>query len=368
MRLPTTLVSLALPAITIAAPLQQRQAPSEVPDYVLKYAPIARLFTKEEYNPADISTQLANTHPSIHRDATSGPEPLTLDNLNDLNNIADSGSPGGSDIYLTSDHDPTTDPRPQYLYGVFPNEQGKTESAISSAIITVQKENNTLDAFYFYFYAFDYGGRYFFNLVNAGNHVGDWEHTMVRFVDGVPQAIWYSQHASGEAFEYGATKKYDGGDRPVVYVAEGTHANYATPGTHAHDIPGHNTDEGLLEDHTDSGALWDPVQSAYFYSYDVADKSFTSYGDAPVNWLYFTGHWGDDKIPENDKRQHCVLGADFTCRYVAGPTGPAFKGLDRKEVCPDGNEGGCDVLSKALPKRSFKRMERGGERWDDMSL
>jgi hypothetical protein len=54
------------------------------------------------------------------------------------------------------------------------------------------------------------------------------EHNMVRFSNGVPQALWYSQHAGGEAFTYGATEKQ--GQRPVAYSGQGTHAVYAVPG------------------------------------------------------------------------------------------------------------------------------------------
>jgi len=58
-----------------------------------------------------------------------------------------------------------------------------------------------------------------------GNHVGDWEHTMVRFINGVPQTVYYSAHASGTAYRYSAVEK--SGDRPISYTAIGTHANYA---------------------------------------------------------------------------------------------------------------------------------------------
>ena len=58
-----------------------------------------------------------------------------------------------------------------------------------------------------------------------GNHVGDWEHTMVRFVNGVPDVVYYSEHSGGAAYTYSAVEK--SGDRPVSYTAIGTHANYA---------------------------------------------------------------------------------------------------------------------------------------------
>lgn len=49
---------------------------------------------------------------------------------------------------------------------------------------------------------------------------------MIRFLNGVPQAIFYSQHSDGEAFAWSAVAK--NGVRPIVYSAGGSHANYAT--------------------------------------------------------------------------------------------------------------------------------------------
>lgn len=37
--------------------------------------------------------------------------------------------------------------------------------------------------------------------------MGDWEHNAVRFVDGVPQAVFYSEHSGGAAYEYQAVEK-----------------------------------------------------------------------------------------------------------------------------------------------------------------
>lgn len=51
---------------------------------------------------------------------------------------------------------------------------------------------------------------------------------MIRFQNATPQAIWYSQNASGQAFTYNATEKR--GKRPYGYSGNGTHAVYSTAG------------------------------------------------------------------------------------------------------------------------------------------
>jgi hypothetical protein len=53
---------------------------------------------------------------------------------------------------------------------------------------------------------------------------------MIRFKNGEPQAIWYSQHEYGQAFTYDAVHKI--GQRPIGFSAKGSHANYAVSGSH----------------------------------------------------------------------------------------------------------------------------------------
>ena len=73
--------------------------------------------------------------------------------------------------------------------------------------------------------------------------------------------------------------------QPIVYSANGSHANYATSGTHAYGIPNVNLPSGLIEDHTDEGPFWDPTLSAYWYSYNRTSKAFKSYGSEFVHLL-----------------------------------------------------------------------------------
>lgn len=171
---------------------------------------------------------------------------------------------------------------------------------------------------------------------------------MVRFQNGKPTAVWFSQHAFGEAFTYDAVEKQ--GLRPVAYSANGSHANYAIKGTHDHTIPGFNLPEGPLEDTTDQGTLWDPTLSAYYYSYDALARTFTAYDPpSPTAWLSYVGRWGDEEYPDSDPRQHKILGIDASAKFSSGPTGPEDKQLNRTNVCPTSSDALCIVRTSLGP-------------------
>jgi len=57
-------------------------------------------------------------------------------------------------------------------------------------------------------------------------------------------------------------------------------------------------------------------------------------GVDPVSYLYYRGKWGDERYPKSDKRQKDLFGQFH--KYEGGPTGPAWKGIDRKNVWPQG--------------------------------
>lgn len=97
-----------------------------------------------------MQAQIDNSQPEVDFKVVSGaPSPLNLDNLDSLNSF-------GDDVYLTSKEDITTNPA--WLAGVKPTDSGKTEDVMTAAVIVVDKGNGTVDAFYMYFYAYNWGG------------------------------------------------------------------------------------------------------------------------------------------------------------------------------------------------------------------
>lgn len=333
---------LALAGLASTTPIKLQHA--SVPQYVLDYAPLVYMDEKEEFFPSDITAQLTNSHitDSSYNNITGAPSPLTLSNLNTI--------PNGPNTFITSNSGITS--LPAWFHGVRPTTNHDTPSATASTIILVPKPNSILDAFYFSFYAYN-AGTSPLSLPNFsfGNHVGDWEHVMVRFnsTTSLPISAWYSQHATGQAFSFPTLLKHPSSpNRPLVYAARGTHANYATPGPHESAFPGLAFPGVLLTDHTSAGPLWDPLLNAYFFSYSLDSQTFTSLpnpvtgeaGDAPTAWLEYAGRWGDAQLPDSDAAQVEVFGQR---KYTAGPTGPRDKRLGRREVCNVAEGEGCFV-------------------------
>jgi hypothetical protein len=319
-----------------------------VPQYVLDFAPVVYVDQEDEFFPSDIGVHLASSR-VVDENFTAiegAPSPLTLDNLDSLNAL------GGEDVYLASNEGIVA--LPDYFRGTRPAEDGSTPGAVASVIITVAKDNDTLDAFYGSFWSYNEGfSPLDIDNLQFGNHVGDWEHVMVRFQasTGEPQAIWYSQHSLGQAFEFEVVNKLADTERPVVYSARGTHANYATAGVHESVIPGLAFPGVILADQTSEGPFWDPTLNAYFFSYDLTTESFTSLPNpvsddqAPSNFLEFLGHWGDPELPEDDPAQLIIAGF---AKYEGGPTGPLAKRLDRKQVCNVDDDEDCYVKRTLL--------------------
>jgi hypothetical protein len=74
-----------------------------------------------------------------------------------------------------------------------------------AVLVVVPKDDGVVDAFWFFFYSYNLGNAVF--NIRFGNHVGDWEHTVVRFQHGEPKAVFFSEHSFGEAYTYEAIEK-----------------------------------------------------------------------------------------------------------------------------------------------------------------
>lgn len=311
------------------ASINKHPTSGSIPSYVLDHAPVVYLYAEERYLPYSIKEFVTNLYAqdSDGNNITHG-KPLTIQ---DLETIGKKTKDVSDDIYMTSFTDFDSDP--DWITGVYnvPDiETGKTKHA-PATLIVVNKGYGWVDAFWFYFYSFNLGP-FVMGGGPYGNHVGDWEHSLVRFYNGVPQIVWMSAHGGGTAYKFNAMEMYSPAKtkRPVLFSARGTHANYGTVGQHSHDIPYY-----MLSDFTDRGSLWDPAQNYLAYTYDGNTVKFAN-GSKPGrearygNWLEYLGHWGDKKLVPSDKRQKY---SPFEWKYIDGPLGPLTKNLMRVGVC-----------------------------------
>lgn len=334
----------------------------DIPDYVLRNAPLVHLYSGENFWPSDIAEHVKHMTPCVDKEPVNMSEPLSLANMYDL-----AGAPGfvfltskddvetrpewlsshdgkpklfdedgdqkvdpagrheGDDEKMPSSEDTTwfsvdkdhplhriSDPRsrsfsppamlsklarravlsgadehPQKPFPAPPDTPGHKPDASGysrapAVLVLVDKGSGVLDAFWFFFYSYNLGQ----TVLNMrfGNHVGDWEHCMVRFENGVPRAMFLSEHEGGQAYAWAALEKKrmnatttttaegknpareEVVERPVIYSAVGSHAMYAFPGPHPYVLPFQ-----MLKDDTDRGPLWDPALNNYAYFYDYED-------------------------------------------------------------------------------------------------
>jgi hypothetical protein len=382
----------------------------DIPEFVLRHAPLVHLYSGENFWPSDIAEHVKHMTPYINGSAVNMSKPTTLANLHKLNsqpgrvfltsdeNVEsrpewlhshvglpepfEEGELEGDFLPPSDQHRQTdttwwevdkehplrriSDPRripgrkPGRKYRLASRSEEQYPlvpqtpmykpdisgySKAPAVLVLVDKGSGILDAFWFFFYSYNLGQTVL--NIRFGNHVGDWEHCMVRFENGVPRALFMSEHEGGQAYAWNSLERLNKTynisgvetiiSRPVVYSAVGSHAMYATPGDHAYVLP-----FNMLKDVTDRGPVWDPAMNTYAYFYDYEKgrdesaskpKSLTpaaSNPDAPTSWFHYSGPWGDELYQLRDERQWRIFGQ---YHYVTGPLGPKFKMLERERVC-----------------------------------
>lgn len=105
------------------------------------------------------------------------------------------------------DEHPKKDPSEAVKRAAQDNERSRNfgRSDAPAVLIVVDKGDGIVDAFWFFFYSYNLGNLVF--NIRFGNHVGDWEHTLIRFQYGKPKYVFYSEHNFGSAYSYGAVEK-----------------------------------------------------------------------------------------------------------------------------------------------------------------
>ncbi|WP_437486707.1 RICIN domain-containing protein [Sorangium sp. So ce1014] len=185
---------------------------------------------------------------------------------------------------------------------------------------------DTTDVIYWMFYPYNNGKvvcllyvDYLFGTtcgysLRFGNHVGDWEHMTVRFIDGRPADVYLAQHSHGDTFAYGQKHLGIDGWHAETYSAKGSHGLYAETGKHVYrDLP--NGD--YLADYTGDGIQWQTWTTVVPFEW----QAMGSYTGA-LSFLNKTSRWGNRKS-----------GCDFwealadECELNDGPEGPMVKGL-----------------------------------------
>ena len=230
----------------------------KIPDYVLEYAPYVHLYSGEEFWPCDIADHLVHTTPHLnYTPLQASSDHPNLTNLNELNewgrfvylqsddnveerpewlggetniptepeewNHSDGISMGArneKDIEDSASVENAADPlyqsnKHEGLLGTKSGPRGESDkrgagvrggrSDAPAVLILVDKGEGVVDAFWFFFYSYNLGNKVF--NVRFGNHVGDWEHTVVRFHHGKPKEVWFSEHNFGLTYTYEAVEK-----------------------------------------------------------------------------------------------------------------------------------------------------------------
>lgn len=138
------------------------------------------LHSDDPFKPSDILTHIQHTTPHLDDDPIPDLPPLTLDNLDLLNEY-------GDQVALKANEDPIT--HPQWAKGEAPDAAGRVRDATPCVVVLVDKNERDVDAFYFYFYSYNEGpnitqvlpplntyvhGPKVDSGMHFGNHVGDW--------------------------------------------------------------------------------------------------------------------------------------------------------------------------------------------------
>ena len=222
--IPLLLLALAAGILWAAAPAAAAPASADEIALARAYAPIVKLKSQpqacssgESYQPIDVNLLMGNDEVALR-----GPWDTT--NIVAVAPTAERLSRGLYGYHLDFPGDAL---RPGCTYEEWSKRLAAEAPPTTYARVVTQAGYPGRLALQYWFF-------YVFNDWN-NNHEGDWEMIQLNFDAGTPaQAlathpteVGYSQHSSAERAEWGGDKlQVEGGTHPVVYPAEGSHANF----------------------------------------------------------------------------------------------------------------------------------------------
>ncbi|KAI9363911.1 hypothetical protein DFJ73DRAFT_939141, partial [Zopfochytrium polystomum] len=270
-----------------------------------QFAPLIVYHPDEKYFASSVDYMFPH-YTLINADGSAvanAPSPLTAQNLDFLNEagtdasgtyLAVSGSPAG---------DPNVPSGFEYLYS-----DVSTGTTAPIYAFVVPKDNSVIDIFYCRWSL----GKNIILLGYVGDHVGDWEHIVVRTVNGNAVSVDFSAHSSGSGL--GTLSVADSrlawsGSHPVGYTALGSHGIWPQTGSNTY-----KTIAGIykLTDETGNGAQWETWNNVYAVDY-LRGGGYTG----AQAWLNYNGHFGN---PGDTSCWFYSLVGE--CKFSEGPDHP----------------------------------------------
>lgn len=222
--MPALLLALLAGALWAAAPSAAAPASQAEIDLARTFAPVVKLKEQsqscasgEPYEPIDVDLLMGNDEVALR-----GPWDDT--NIVAVAPAAERLSRGLPGYHLDFPGDAL---RPGCTYEEFSKRLvAQAPSTAYARVVTQAGVPDRLALQYWFFYVFNDWNN---------NHEGDWEMIQLNFDAGTPEQalargpseVGYSQHSSAERAEWGGSKlQVVDGTHPVVYPAEGSHANF----------------------------------------------------------------------------------------------------------------------------------------------
>jgi lysophospholipase L1-like esterase len=178
--------------------------------------------------------------------------------------------------------------------------------------------------------------------VTCLDHQSDWEGVTV-ILDGnnptgAPKAITYAEHKGAIRYRWSAARglwKRERGAaqinttlRPLVFVAQGTHAAYVSscrkPKCPENGAPGLKLDREFKENRHDGRQPWSQNADDVCNAACVALVPTRNGGTSPALWNAYDGYWGSS---------HCILGLSKLCTSDHPPRSPAAQGRYQHPWC-----------------------------------